>query len=64
MSRKIETIYEPHKKKYRTTIKTKDENGKEWCMHARHKEETPSREILYELNDKLGAAVRESNTKD
>ena len=64
MSRKIETRYESHKKKYLTTIKTKDKHGAQWVIHERHDEETPSKELLQEMHKELSRGVEESNNKE
>ena len=63
MSRKIETIFEPHKKKWRTTIKTKNKHGEEWVVHERHDEEKPSKELLQKMHKELSKGVDESNEK-
>ncbi len=64
MSRKIETIYESHKKKWCTTIKTKNKHGEEWVVHDIHDEEKPSEELLQILHTELSRGVEESNKKE
>ncbi len=63
MSRKIETIYESHKEKWCTTIKTKNKHGEEWVVHERHNEEKPSEELLQKMHKELSRGVKESNEK-
>ncbi len=64
MSRKTTTVYESHKEKWLTVIKTKDKNEKEWWISERHDEETPTKELLEDMNTKLSEAVDKSNKGD
>ena len=64
MSRKIKTVYESHKEKWCTTIKTKNKHGEQWVIHERHDEEKPNEELLQKMHKELSRGVEESNNKE
>ncbi len=64
MSRKTETVYESHKEKWCTSIKTKNKHSEEWVVHDRHDEEKPSKELLQEMHKELSRGVEESNSRE